>query len=195
MSTRSYICKQVDSGKYEGIYCHFDGYISGVGDTLDHYYDTKEKVDALIALGNISSLEETLEDTKAKAYGGEDEKPFILTSEEIEALGDSDIEFVYCYEANGLWRVYMVYSQTWAYLPDALKAQGIEPKFAKNWDEALAKAKDGDAYDQMKQAEKEGVLTDLLFQALDVLDDSEYEPLKKRWSEVWASHKFYTEDK
>jgi hypothetical protein len=40
----------------ESIYCHFDGYPEGVGQTLlDHWRETA-KVEKLIALGDISSL-------------------------------------------------------------------------------------------------------------------------------------------
>lgn len=40
----------------ESIYCHFDGYPEGVGQTLiDHWTDPK-KVNRLIALGDLSSL-------------------------------------------------------------------------------------------------------------------------------------------
>lgn len=55
MSTRSAILRKTDYG-YEGIYCHFDGYPTGVGATLQEHYQDPEKVKALIALGEISAL-------------------------------------------------------------------------------------------------------------------------------------------
>ena len=42
------------------IYCHFDGYLRGVGSTLLKHYDSV-KANQLIALGNISYLEENIE--------------------------------------------------------------------------------------------------------------------------------------
>jgi hypothetical protein len=60
MSTRSNIGIQNDDGTITAIYCHFDGYPEGVGDTLRTAYTDGEKVKALIALGNISSLAENV---------------------------------------------------------------------------------------------------------------------------------------
>ena len=190
MSTRSFICKyDADKKAYRTIYCHFDGYVKGVGAMLDANYDTESKVDALLDLGDISSLEATVEETKKKAYD-ESSKPRYVANIEEEVL-DSGIEFVYLYISKGLWKVYMVHSQCWGYLPDLLKAQGMTSNFASNWDAALDAAKDGDCYEQMKQAEREGKLADLLLDALDKLSALDYEIFRKRWSEVWAAHVFY----
>jgi hypothetical protein len=41
---------------YAGIYCHSDGYETGVGATLNEYYQDEKKVAALIALGDLSYL-------------------------------------------------------------------------------------------------------------------------------------------
>jgi hypothetical protein len=67
MSTHSRIGRVLPNGGIESIYCHFDGYPAGVGKMLVENYNTPEKVEALIALGGISSLAETLEETKAYA--------------------------------------------------------------------------------------------------------------------------------
>lgn len=56
MSTRSNIAIQRKDGTRTGIYCHFDGYIEGVGVTLQLAYNTAEKVEELLKLGNISTL-------------------------------------------------------------------------------------------------------------------------------------------
>ena len=59
MATRSNIGILKD-GKIRAIYSHFDGYPSGVGQTLrDHYTDVK-KIEKLLDLGNVSSLEENI---------------------------------------------------------------------------------------------------------------------------------------
>ena len=60
MSTRSRIGiireANTDSIVIESVYCHFDGYPEGVGQTLlDHWTDEK-KINRLIALGDLSSL-------------------------------------------------------------------------------------------------------------------------------------------
>lgn len=192
MSTRSFICKYDANKKaYKAIYCHFDGYVKGVGAMLDANYDTESKVDALLDLGGISSLEATVEETRKNAY--ENSKPQYFTHID-EEFANSDIEFVYLYISKGLWQVYMVNSQCWGYLPDLLKAQGMTSNFASNWDAALDAAKDGDCYEQMRQAEREGKLADLLMDALDELSALDYEIFRKRWSEIWAAHVFYKEE-
>ena len=188
MSTRSFICKyDTDKKAYRAIYCHFDGYVEGVGAMLDANYDTESKVDALLDLGDISSLESTVEETRKNAY--KNSKPRYLAHIDEEVL-NSDIEFVYLYISKGLWQVYKVNSQSWGYLPALLKAQGMPSKFTSNWDAALDAAKDGDCYEQIKQAEQEGKLADLLMDALDKLSALDYEIFRKSWSEIWASHVF-----
>lgn len=56
MSTRSRIGIELKSGKVLSIYCHFDGYLDGVGETLKKFYSKRSIVEQLIALGDISSL-------------------------------------------------------------------------------------------------------------------------------------------
>ena len=56
MSTNASITMK-DQNKFKSIYCHWDGYITGVGKTLFEHYNTNEKVKQLIDLGNISFLE------------------------------------------------------------------------------------------------------------------------------------------
>lgn len=56
MATRSLICKETLNHTYVGIYCHWDGYPLGVGRVLCEHYTTKEKVEALLELGDLSSL-------------------------------------------------------------------------------------------------------------------------------------------
>jgi hypothetical protein len=56
MSTRSFIAIQQQDGTYDGIYCHFDGYPSGVGDKLEKHYTDRDKILELISGGDISCL-------------------------------------------------------------------------------------------------------------------------------------------
>lgn len=55
MSIRSTITLSTKDG-YKSIYCHYDGYLAGVGTMLTKHYNTQEKVEELIALGSLSSL-------------------------------------------------------------------------------------------------------------------------------------------
>ena len=56
MSTRSVIGLQLDNNKYKTIYCHNDGYLNGVGKKLINNYKSKEDVEKLLELGDLSSL-------------------------------------------------------------------------------------------------------------------------------------------
>lgn len=55
MATRSFIAKKVKGGVI-GVYCHYDGYPTGVGAILKEHYTNSDKVDQLIALGALSYI-------------------------------------------------------------------------------------------------------------------------------------------
>ena len=105
MSTRSRIAIENESGIVNSIYCHFDGYVDGVGKTLFNHYD-KEKLQKLIELGDISSLGESTIDTVAYCRDrGEDlHSTSYLDVEGLFKLGfESGEEYVYCLNREGIW--------------------------------------------------------------------------------------------
>lgn len=66
MSTNSMIFKlSEDKKQVQGIYCHWNGYINGVGYVLQTFYQDAKKVEKLITLGNISSLGKYVEASEA----------------------------------------------------------------------------------------------------------------------------------
>ena len=56
MSTNSTIALEYDDGSVKQIYCHWDGYLDGVGSILAKHYADLAKVDQLMQLGDLSSL-------------------------------------------------------------------------------------------------------------------------------------------
>lgn len=56
MSTNARVGYVRDDGKVEHIYVHWDGYLQGAGETLLNNYDSKEKLEKLMKLGNLSIL-------------------------------------------------------------------------------------------------------------------------------------------
>lgn len=58
MATRSTIALLRDNGTVVKVYCHWDGYLENNGELLVKHYDTPEKIEALLAHGDISSLGE-----------------------------------------------------------------------------------------------------------------------------------------
>lgn len=70
MSTHCYIAKENSDGTCKSIYIHFDGYPEGVGEKLLNHYNTPEAVEALLEIGDINSLKNTIEETaKEKMVG------------------------------------------------------------------------------------------------------------------------------
>lgn len=62
MSTKSTISVQFEDGSVAETYCHFDGYLTGVGMTLlKHWNDFTRAADLILNWGEIRSLKETLE--------------------------------------------------------------------------------------------------------------------------------------
>lgn len=60
MSTRSFIAKQTGEDEYLTVYCHSDGYLTYNGALLLDCYNTPERVDELLKLGDLSYLAESL---------------------------------------------------------------------------------------------------------------------------------------
>lgn len=59
MSTRAIIAALQFNETFQASYLHWDG--DSAGAVLDEHYDTQAKVDALLALGNLSALAERLD--------------------------------------------------------------------------------------------------------------------------------------
>jgi hypothetical protein len=105
MSTRSRIAIEKQDGTVKSIYCHFDGYVDGVGKTLFNHYD-KEKLEKLIELGDISVLKESTENTVAyhRDRGEDLHTTSYLNVEGLFENGfNSGEEFVYCLTKDGTW--------------------------------------------------------------------------------------------
>jgi hypothetical protein len=122
MATRSRIAIENQDGIVNSIYCHFDGYVEGVGKTLFNHYD-QEKLEKLLELGDISSLGESTEDTVAYCRDrGEDLcSTSYLSIEGLFGLGfDSGAEYIYCLNKDGVWLIYTL-QNTIKILKDELK--------------------------------------------------------------------------
>ena len=127
MSTRSRIAIENESGIVNSIYCHFDGYVDGVGKTLFNHYD-KEKLQKLIELGDISSLGESTIDTVAYCRDrGEDlHSTSYLDVEGLFELGfESGAEYVYCLNRDGIWLVNRCGSSNVEILKETLEEEGL----------------------------------------------------------------------
>ena len=113
MSTRSRIGLELSDGSVISSYCHFDGYPEFNGVKLVEHFNTKEKVQELIDMGDISCLwtnagwnNETLPETGPLPYStrGEDCPPR-LDANKYDYLADGE-EYAYLFTQNQQWVCY-----------------------------------------------------------------------------------------
>jgi hypothetical protein len=96
MSTRSNIGILNNDGSISYVYCHFDGYPSNVGAILLQKYDTEEKVRALIAQGNMSSLGDPNRlEVEPEFYTSRGEELEVYQTDDIEAMKERDFSYLY----------------------------------------------------------------------------------------------------
>jgi hypothetical protein len=148
MGTRSMIGMVQEDGSVLAIYCHWDGYVKHNGWVLDHHYGDADKVAALIALGNISSLRAEIGEQHpfdtchlkpseidprweswTVAYGrdrGEDKQEAVRydsVQAYADALGDNGDEYRYLFDGEA-WFVltgYGPHAGKWDDVREALK--------------------------------------------------------------------------
>jgi hypothetical protein len=114
MSTNSRIFIK-ENNTYDGIYCHWDGDIEGVGMTLHNHYQDFEKIRMLLTLGNLSVLEEEIgkrhdfinpKDGWCISYGRDrgdkDNHAITLQESELNTFLDchDNIEYLYVYDTK-----------------------------------------------------------------------------------------------
>lgn len=119
MATRSTIAVQHADGTVSQVYCHWDGYLDHNGKLLQLNYNTQDKAEALVALGDISSLRESIEkpeghtfDTAVDGYTifygrdrgetGTQAKKFKSFEEYKRKFQDEEYNYIY---RNGEWFV------------------------------------------------------------------------------------------
>jgi hypothetical protein len=114
MATRSYIGVRNLDNTVDYIYCHFDGYPTGVGATLVEHYTDIDKVNALMKLGDLSVLGEEIgekqdfnnRDTQNEnwclAYGRDRGEPntSVKTITYDEFVNDKGVSYVYLFDGD-----------------------------------------------------------------------------------------------
>ena len=142
MSTRSTIAKLGKDGIIKAVYCHHDGYLEWNGKMLNEHYQDENKVDELLAHGDISSLNENIgvkldfddyklfyEKEQCRFYHrdrGEKLRIEILTSEKdiLDYASSCCAEYVYMF-AFGYWYVYDFENKSFVELEDEIAVIGI----------------------------------------------------------------------
>jgi hypothetical protein len=101
MSTRSNIV--YDTGEsVRAVYCHHDGYLDHNGRILFEHYNSEDEVEALIELGDFTSLKPTLEETRKKLMNCEPEI-YRTLDQYMHLVHGSDIEYIYLWDKYMWW--------------------------------------------------------------------------------------------
>lgn len=118
MSTRSLIGIMNKDGSITDVYCHFDGYLDGVGITLVENYDTEEKIYELLERGDMSSLGEDIMSCKFYKDRGEDGVDAKTIPADVPNIKD-----VYYESGQNCWAdyVYLFEDGKWIYSRESLK--------------------------------------------------------------------------
>jgi len=126
MATRSAIGYKTPEGKVRAKYCHYDGYVVGVGRTLQEHYQQARKIAQLVELGDMSTLDAEIgvqvdfDDRAAQEgqcvfYGrdrGEsntEAREFETVQEFVEYYAGAGCEYFYLHTAAG-WIVHDRYN-------------------------------------------------------------------------------------
>ena len=94
----------------KSVYCHYDGYLAYAGDILQKHY-TSAEANALIARGDNSGVQKTVEDMNFYADRGEDDVSWQVahTFEEfLEQVNNCHGEYYYIIK-DGVWYAGCVY--------------------------------------------------------------------------------------
>ena len=99
MPTRSTIAVQHADGSVSSSYCHFDGYLDSNGQMLVSHYNTLEKAEALVALGAMSLLEESIDKPEGHTFDNPTKKHTVFygrdrgeTGQCVEAQKFKDVD-------------------------------------------------------------------------------------------------------
>ena len=127
MATRSRIAIENQDGTVTSIYCHFDGYLAGVGKKLFNHYD-REKTEKLMELGDISVLGESTLNTIAYHRDRNEDlhsTGYLCVEGLFENGFNGGVEYVYCLTKNDIWLVNKYGNSTVDILVEELEEEGI----------------------------------------------------------------------
>lgn len=125
MSTRSRVGIKNKDGIIRSVYVHFDGYVAGVGKTLYESYRNADKIEQLINLGDMSSIDSEIEKCDPYTKRGED---LNIAEDTVKSFDRNwaccGEEFVYLY-TDGRWMVNSIYKEKWESLDSLMKDEEI----------------------------------------------------------------------
>ena len=114
MATRSTLRIKIKGNNHRGIYVHFVnyGYPSYMLDILKEHYDTEEKVNELLELGDCSAIYEMVKPPEGVTHNFDNQYPDVTVAyhrdrgEELRFSGDrGDQEYNYVFTEKG-WKIH-----------------------------------------------------------------------------------------
>lgn len=124
MATRSTISIQNEDGSVDQVYAHWDGYLQGVGATLVDHYQDRNKVQDLIAHGDISVLGTVIgneqdfnnPNDETCVFYGRDRNDTNTQARHFQSIDDYEQnheyqEFEYLFTVDNVWNVF--YNNDW----------------------------------------------------------------------------------
>lgn len=94
--------------KFAHIYCHHDGYIDGVGETLLEHYNTHHLALELVSNGYTSTIKDTIETCDWYSNDETFEKPSFVKSPYKSMKQQWDVAYCYLFTKENGWEVYQV---------------------------------------------------------------------------------------
>lgn len=128
MATRSIIAaefNQENGGGVVATYCHYDGYLEGVGTTLLRNFNDEESAFTLADLGYLSSLHDSMKaNLDPDQHVNKDDPSYFDSETDLEAnMTNFGAEFVYLFK-DGKWFVFDRYSNpNWVVLSSTKAAK------------------------------------------------------------------------
>lgn len=122
MATRSTIAVKQDDGSVKAIYCHYDGYPTGVGLFLTQFYNGAYEANQMIEMGNMSTIGASIGEKvdfntftdfgKQCVFYARDRKEQYSTArvygsvtEWVDSIGDAGENYGYIFQ-DGKWIAY-----------------------------------------------------------------------------------------
>jgi hypothetical protein len=123
MATRSRIGIVNLDGTIDSVYCHFDGYLEGVGDTLLASYNNENSIRELLSHGDMSCLYDTIKDTEFYNRDRGETGVSMQTSKDMDDFSTLCEEYNYLF-VMGKWTVCGHDGEKWDRIDEALQKKG-----------------------------------------------------------------------
>ncbi len=143
MSTRCLIAIDCGEGVARSIYCHWDGYLQGVGDRLIRDYTRSDIAELMTRVPSVSALQPTIETTIAdrESYSSKSTKSTVVVHhgdrKEIQRLlvcraESCSADYIYlhtgeCWEVSTNWHRILVDREPWTFVSLAEEIAEREP--------------------------------------------------------------------